>query len=539
MLDLKKFKKISSDSTHSIFEHPDGHTIRVVHQTLDKDLHQELKGLPTAKKMSEGGEVKPDPKKPKPPKEELKKDPYLGTSDQRDRASEISKGFRAAMGFAEGTPEGSVEDEIRARFAGFKMPGLEGAAQEMPGSAPQSSAVMRMEPGLGGPSAPPSSSQLSMPPDTVPLPTNVDLQVQQPQQGSGDPFGIGAYQQAMGQGIAEQKQGLAQEAQGLGQQGQAEAQAAQATQENLQNLETDYHSHAQVLDTERQGLMQDLQNKHIDPSRLVGKQDTMQKVSTAIGLILGGIGGGLTGQENPALKYLSQQIDNDIQAQKAELGKSESLLNANLRQFGNLHDATQMTRAMQMDMAGLRLKQAAAQAQDPLAKARALQAAGKLDMDSAAITSQLAMKKTMLGGMQSGRVSPEAVVNLAVPQEQRKEAVEELKTAQEMSKLRENTLQAFDKVNAMSLGGALSPSQKAALVGPIIADISKRTAGRFTEQDAKLLESLFPKSGSVKTEARQVMRSQLNKLFTDRMNFPILKLYGIAPPTIDFKPRNK
>jgi len=53
---------------------------------------------------------------------------------------------------------------------------------------------------------------------------------------------------------------------------------------------------------------------------------------------------------------LNRQIDRDIDAQKATLGRKESLLSANMRQFGNLHDATQMTKVMQTDIVSNQLK---------------------------------------------------------------------------------------------------------------------------------------------------------------------------------------
>jgi hypothetical protein len=126
-----------------------------------------------------------------------------------------------------------------------------------------------------------------------------------------------------------------------------------------------------MLEQERQRLMRDLADGHIDPNHFMGSMDTSSKVTTAIGLILGGMGGGLTGQGNPVQAFLDKQIDRDIQAQQANLNKKESLLSANLKQFGNLRDATEMTRVMMMDGVKLGLQKAAAQAQDPIAKARA------------------------------------------------------------------------------------------------------------------------------------------------------------------------
>ena len=59
-----------------------------------------------------------------------------------------------------------------------------------------------------------------------------------------------------------------------------------------------------------------------------------------------------------------------------------------------------MTKAMMTDMASMGLKAEAAKAQDPLAKARALQAAGQLDARVAPMMSQMALKRTTMQQMQ-------------------------------------------------------------------------------------------------------------------------------------------
>ena len=89
--------------------------------------------------------------------------------------------------------------------------------------------------------------------------------------------------------------------------------------------------------------MSDFQNGHIDPNHYMANRSTGQKIAQAIGLFLSGIGSGMLHQENPMIKVLQSQIDNDIQSQKDDLAakqnRSKTLLSANLQQFGNLKDA--------------------------------------------------------------------------------------------------------------------------------------------------------------------------------------------------------
>lgn len=225
-------------------------------------------------------------------------------------------------------------------------------------------------------------------------------------QANPDPYGMDAYGNALNQGVAEQKAGMVGEAQAIGQQGAQQAHAlSQMAGQQQQQLKT-YQEHYSELDNERQAFQHDLQNEHIDPKHYWSSQSTGSKIATGIGLILGGMGSGVTGGENPALSFLNKQIDRDIEAQKSELGKKENLLTANLKQFGNMRDAMDMTRIMQNDIVMNKLKQAAATAAGPLAQAQSLKAIGALDTQTAQLQQQLAVRKTMVGALSQVGTDP-------------------------------------------------------------------------------------------------------------------------------------
>jgi hypothetical protein len=80
-----------------------------------------------------------------------------------------------------------------------------------------------------------------------------------------------------------------------------------------------------------------------------------------------------------------------------------------------MNDATQMTRVMQQDLVSNKLKLAAANAATPQAQSNALLAAGKLDHDSAAELSQIAIRKTLAGQMkeqpQAMNATPQSAIN--------------------------------------------------------------------------------------------------------------------------------
>lgn len=370
------------------------------------------------------------------------------------------------------------------------------------------------------------------PPEQAPAQPQAPQPTQSRAPAAQDTYGTQATQDTFNKGLEQQRQGIAGEVKAAQIQANAEMQALKAQQVKQQELQNDYKSHFDRLDQERQAFQQDVQNNHIDPQHYMNSMGTSQRISTAIGLILGGIGGGLTGQQNSALQFLNQQIDNDISAQKAELGKKENLLSANMRQFGNLRDATDMTRIMQTDAVSNQLKQAAAQATDPMAKARALKELGALETANADRVGQMAMRSTLLGGLGTGKVSPEHIVNLVVPQHDRAEATKELKEAQNLMAVRDNTLNAFDQLLKINtLGNRItSPLQSSrqidSLRGAALDKLTKDISGRVTPETVHLIGGLFNTLGN-NDESNAIARNQINALLTHSAHFPTLKNYGI------------
>jgi len=387
---------------------------------------------------------------------------------------------------------------------------------------------------------PQGSSPTQAPPtDASPMAQVQSSAPAQPQAGAqnSDPFGTQRSMDVYQQGIGEAKAGISGEAAALGQEGRAQAQALEQNAQSLQQAQQTYQDHFNTLDQERQNFQQDVMNEHIDPNHYLNSKGTLGKISTGIGLILGGIGGGLTHQQNPALQFLNDNINRDIQAQQAELGKRENLLSANMRQFGNLRDATDMTRMMQNDIVSMKLKQAAAQAADPLAKARAQQAAGNLDMSTAQIQGQMAMRRTMLQGVNNGVGNADMaakMINFALPPEQRAAANKELQDAQNAVALRDQVLNAYDQVAKLqTLGNRVgSPIQSNSQIekwrGAALDKLTKDTSGRVTPETVKLVGSTFA-GLTDNPKSVQVGRQAINSLVSTGMHYPILESYGMNP----------
>lgn len=193
-----------------------------------------------------------------------------------------------------------------------------------------------------------------------------------------DPYGILATNNAYMKGLGQQLGGIGQEAKTAGALGQEQSKTLGDTTTQLQNIQArGQQLNDQNLAATHQ-LMQQYQAGTVDPNHLMSSLGTGGKIATAIGLILGGIGGGLTHQKNPALEYLQAQIDNDVKAQQSELGKRENLVSLNMKQGQSLQDATENAKNQLMALASVQLKQEEAKYAGSLAGARANQAAGEL-----------------------------------------------------------------------------------------------------------------------------------------------------------------
>lgn len=367
-MDLKQFKKIKEDQHAAVLQHPEGHHIVLAKNVLSPKIRSQLAELPIH--AADGVDV-PDQSQTE-------------TIDPSTLNAELPAfdADAARMKLLQDATVGSVAKQDILDRAGLQM-----SPDQINSILPQVNPKAEMR------------ANAPIVPDQTP---NQTPNVQAAPQAPSDPYGMDAYMKTYQQGLGEQKQGITGAATAKSDLAKAQEPLFRTAAKNQQDLAQDYQTHYSTLDTERQNFQQDLQNQHIDPQHYLSSMGTGQKISTGIGLILGGMGGGLLRQGNPALGFLNDQINRDIDSQKLELGKKENLLSANMRQFGNLRDATDMTRVMQGDIVKNQLAAAAAKSTDPLVQARAKEAMGQLDMQAAPVLSQMAMRKTMMNVMSGG-----------------------------------------------------------------------------------------------------------------------------------------
>jgi hypothetical protein len=209
------------------------------------------------------------------------------------------------------------------------------------------------------------------------------------QTGAAPQSDVGSYSATYVGGLQQHIAGIGAEAAATGALGATRASilggAATATDQVIQDAQQSYNANME----DYKNFVNELRdpNSHINPNHYLDSLSTGGKIMTGIGLILGGMGGGLTHQGNPALDFINKQIDRDIAAQQVNLGTKKSLLESNMLHFGNIRDGLLMSTAQLRGAAAVHMEKAAALYQDPIAQARAQQAIGQLHQSAAGMIS--------------------------------------------------------------------------------------------------------------------------------------------------------
>lgn len=422
-IDLRHFKKTSEDKNTTTLQHKDGHTITLAHSALSKDMQLALGKLGMAydgndkkeqqgdmpnEKMAKGGKVQSNPKLEESKK--LPSKPKMYAEGGMTSASEESQSN--AQQAAEDAKEATYQDKIESRN-GYERSPQENAQPpvtvNVAPNAVQQSPQPAPPPAPGVPEATPNAqmnaeaSQQAAAPEQQPAPPTNDPRLQ-PDENSPAAANLDTstnpnnYVDTFNSGASQALEGVKNEALAQGQLGKQQALDYQHYIKGQNDAVSEFQKHYQAIDDENQAMMQDINNKHIDPNHFLASKGTAGHIGVGIGLLLGGMSAGTLGGENPAVSMLNRQIDRDIDAQKIELGKKESLLSANFHRYNNMRDATDMTRIMQTNILANKIAMEAAKSQSPMAAANAQKAIGQLKMQIAPQQAQFAMRQMMMNG---------------------------------------------------------------------------------------------------------------------------------------------
>ncbi len=367
-------------------------------------------------------------------------------------------------------------------------------------------------------------------------------------------------------GIDQQLRGIDAEAAAKGALGNEQARILQAQQAAQQEAMGEYKSKLDILEKERQLLQQDIKDGHVDPEKFwTGDKDGNgghSKLMAGIGMIIAGFNP--TSNPNMAIEFLNKQMDANLKAQQANLNSKESLLKANLQQFGNLKDAQEMTRIQMKDMLANQLDIAAAKAASPMAKAAAMQAKGKILAANQASLQKLGVSVATNSLQQAARQDPTkipaylaaldatdpkaaaAVRERVIPGIGLANTTEGAKGIREMGTTVDTVKQSIQRLKdiASKTGKSLSPSAiaeadtiRSMLIGQLRVPITG--PGAMSEGERMLLEKAIPDVTSIFS----LDSSNMKRLDTiaDKVNNNyknMLKINGLDPSRVPGLPQD-
>lgn len=518
-----RYRKIHEDQSHAILAHPDGHEIKIAKSGLSPKMKNMLGSIP----MHSYAYGTPDEPigntTPGPDGLVYGKDYTTETpQSQIDQmlADKTNQMPQQENGRAPAGMMGDLWNKISSVNPAKEGEYISQVAKEQPQVSPSVVSAPNQTP----------SQTFSNPPLMSSAPTRA-VANQMPDLVSG-------YNSAFNQGekgIREEmgaKQDLAR------QQSDIYGRNAQSEQDQLNNWHKTHNDMMNSISTHVKEL-EDPKNK-VDPNRYFGSMSTSGKIATGIGLLLGGIGAGLTGKNNLASDYIDNQIKNDIEAQKENINNKHTILGAYYKMLGNADDAAKMTHAFMIDKASNELQKAAAINGSPMAKAAADQQSAKWAIDKQNIIGPLSLKTAMLGSTQAQQEMPARIGMLhragIIDESTRNKSLEEIGKQQNIDHANETAMGAFDQVGKLQTvsNRAMSPLQSSSQINaiwdPMIDKLTKTNEGRVTPITVDLINNLKPKV-SDDQETLKIKRAELWKLVNGERSTPFidsLKPYGVG-----------
>ena len=253
--------------------------------------------------------------------------------------------------------------------------------------------------------------------------SNVQLpQPKQPQQQQPDYM----QQPAMPESYKMQKAGIDLAAKTEAAQGKKEASLLQDQASKQQAIMDKYNAEYQKDIQNFQAESEKFRNDPVDAQRFINSMSGGQKAMSAIGLILGGIGQGLAGGENVALKMLQKQIDADIDSQFKNKDIQSKYIQNLQQTMADKKDAMITAKALYADILNNKMQQLAAESKDPMAKARALQIGGQLMQPYEQMAQMNAQRKTVISAVDQGLMPAESGVQALASKEDKPQVHKEL-----------------------------------------------------------------------------------------------------------------
>lgn len=577
-LGLNKFKMISQDKDSTTFQHPAGHSITVAHNSLSKDLKTQLLGLSKAGqdektrmqseeeknnkgKMADGGEVSDQDSYEKESANQASREKQRRDAGASDATGPLvsptmEKGLQkkyptqvpineakggAIKKYAAGTPDKPIgnEDQAVVDPAPVGTPDPNQPMFDIPAEqkTEEYQQAQLHDPATQQMLQEPQNQQIMQEHGMAPAP---DTQAQAPAQ---------AQQTSAPASVPEES----------AQTPQAPAAPAAPSTPEEHAVHTYQHEKNDIQQS-MDKFNQDQLMGHIHPKTfndLMSDKSTMGKIGTIFGMMLAGMGAGLTGQKNAVFEMMQNQIDKDIEAQKSSASNAQNLYKMNkdavVQQAQannmNIDTETKATVLTNMQMQANALHNMVKimnslppgpkkdQATQDVAMAQGLVNANYAKLSDLAAGKSAYMNYALGQGQQGAQDNPalsirrKQVMGLITPQ-QSEAALNEVKQIENHNQVNKNALNSFDEIAKMQTAGnrIANPIQAQKRIdanwNAVSEQITKDTEGRVTPITMQVMESLKPELTD-NDKTTQVKREKFNALLHHGYSTPTLDAIGV------------
>lgn len=139
-----------------------------------------------------------------------------------------------------------------------------------------------------------------------------------------------------------------------------------------------------------QKVYEDIASSKIDPNQFWHSKGTANKIGSIAAIVLGGLAQGIGHtSSNGAMDIVNKATDNDIQAQKDNLGKKQSQLGYYMQQGHNIQEAGKLAKADSLDAYAGQVQQLATKYAGPLAQNQAAKEVAESRKQSAMLREQV------------------------------------------------------------------------------------------------------------------------------------------------------
>ncbi len=385
-MNLAGFKKMKEDKKMVTMGHPSGHSITILKSQLPTFQRKQLEKLPLH--LAAGTDEPLDSK--------AEEDPGI-----KPESPSIAQQIGSAANNFVGTLGGN------ALAKGYQNMAEEDKASSMPDAGPSI---------IDGQKAGPPIATTGTPPEAA-MPISGETSgnapaATKPSADNGLPLGVLAGGDEASKYYKGAQQAIKDTAQVNARIDAAKLDASQAHQLDIQDLNAKAQENQATFQKERDNFNKYQMEHPIDEKHYVESMGTGRKISTAIGLMLGGFYAGYskTGV-NPAMDFLNKQIDRDIEGQKSRMDQQKTIFGANHELYRDQVLAQNATRINMNDIYSQKIQEAALKEGTPAALNAAKLAQFELAKNSQDLLDRSTIRSTVLQGLKSGNsaVDPAAL----------------------------------------------------------------------------------------------------------------------------------